>query len=171
MLLLALLSGCVPTDASPQPEPTPTFVAPYASDEEALAAAEEAYAEYVRVTGAVYGESLGDPADLSTVATGDHLDELVDALSRLEADEQYIVGEQTFDQVILQRYSRDESNSEVLAVYLCDDLSGLAIYSGGEKVGPEKPITPAQMQVVFDYSPESKSLLVSARDIWSSESC
>jgi len=170
-LLLALLSGCAPSDASPPPEPTSTFVAPYATDEEALAAAEEAYAEYVRVTGVVYSAELSDPAMLSTVASGDHLDELVQEHAELETENEFIAGAQTFDQVVLQRYSRDGSSREIIAVYLCDDLSKLEIVKDGIKFGPEKPLLPVTMQVVFDYSSLTQSLLVSARDIWSSEAC
>ena len=170
-LLLALLTGCAPSDAPPPPEPTATFVAPYASDEEALAAAEEAYAEYLRVSAAIHIKGLGDPASLSTIATGQHLAELLDEFDRLQAAQQYILGEQSFDEVMLQRYSRDGSTKEILAVYLCDDLSDLAIFQGDEKIGPPEPVAPALMQVVFDYSRDSKSLLVSTREIWSKASC
>jgi len=170
-LLLVLLSGCVSPGAATPPDPTATFVAPYATDEEALAAAEEAYAEYVRVSAAMHVKGLGDPESLSSIASGKHLAELLDEFDRLEAAEQYILGEQTFDQVVLQRYSRDGSTKEIVAVYLCDDLSKLAIYSSGGKVGPTEPIAPARMQVVFDYEPESESLLVSARDIWNKQKC
>lgn len=170
-LLLALLSGCAPSDASTPPEPTATFVAPYATDEEALAAAEEAYVEYLRVTGALYSEGQLDPVTLSSVASGEHLDELIDEFEKLEADGEYILGEQTFDQMVLQRYSKDGSAREIIAVYLCDDLSRLSFYSDGSKLGPAEPLAPAQMQVVFDYSMASETLLVSVRDIWSNKPC
>ncbi|MGV8912839.1 MAG: hypothetical protein ACOH14_09530 [Rhodoglobus sp.] len=171
LLLLALLSGCVPSDATTPPAPTATFVAPYATDEEALAAAEAAYAEYVRVLLESYRETTSDPSALYTVASGGHLKELLSEFDDRIEGGRYILGEQSFDQVVLQRYSRDSSTSEVIAVYLCDDLSELAIYKDGQKIAPDKPIPPATMQVVFDFSPDSNSLLVSARDIWSSQAC
>jgi hypothetical protein len=171
VLFLSLLSGCAPSDTSTPPEPTETFVAPYATDEEALAAAEEAYAAYVLATGVVYSEERGDPAILASVASGEHLDELLQERAELEAEYGYINGVQTFDHSVLQRYSRDGSPREVIAVYLCDDLSELEIFKDGIKFGPEEPLTPATMQVIFDYSPESDSLLVSSREIWSSEPC
>ncbi|EAR23854.1 hypothetical protein A20C1_13426 [marine actinobacterium PHSC20C1] len=170
-LLLALLSGCAPSDASTPPEPSSTFVAPYATDEEALAAAEEAYAEYVRVMRESYRPDASDPSALYTVASGGHLMELLSEFEDRVADGRYLLGTQSFDQIVLQRYSRDSSSSEMIAVYLCDDLSGLSIYRDGEKIAPDEPIPPTTMQVVFDFNPDSKSLLVSARDLWSSETC
>lgn len=170
-LLLVSLSGCAPSDATGLPEPTATFVAPYASDEEALAAAEAAYREYTRVTLASYREGSIDPAPLSTVASGDHLSELLLEFDERVADGRYILGESSFDQVVLQRYSRDSSPNEVIAVYLCDDLSRLSIHRNGQKIGPETPLPPMTMQVVFDISANSKTLRVSSRDIWSADAC
>jgi hypothetical protein len=170
-LIVAVLSGCAPSGPAIPPEPTATFVAPYATDEEALAAAEEAYAEYVRVLLESYRRDASGPSALHTVASGGHLKELLAEFEDRVAGDRYIIGEQSFDQMVLQRYSRDSSLSEVIAVYLCDDLSGLAIYQDGEKVAPIEPLPPTVVQVVFDYSPDSKSLLVSARDIWSDEPC
>jgi len=171
VLLLAGMSGCTTTDSVAPPEPTSTFVAPYATDEEALAAAEEAYAEYVNVVLASYREGVIDSSTLSDVASGDHLAELLDEFDERVADGRYIVGNESFDQVVLQRYSRDGSPSEIIAVYLCDDLSDLAIYRDGEKIGPNEPLTTMTMQVVFDLSIDRDALLVSARDIWDSEAC
>ncbi|MEV8253748.1 hypothetical protein AB0O95_07255 [Rhodoglobus sp. NPDC076762] len=168
--LVASLSGCVPSDPV-LPQPTSTFVAPYATDEEALAAAEEAYAEYTRVSLETYREGVTDPTALSSVASGEHLVELLEEFEERVADGRYLVGDESFDQVVLQRYSRDSSPNEVIAVYLCDDLSELSIYRDGEKIGPEAPVTAMTMQVVFDLSPDSNTLLVSARDIWSTDAC
>ncbi|MBH0083193.1 hypothetical protein [Salinibacterium sp. SWN167] len=170
-LLLATLSGCVPSESPTPAEPTTTFVAPYATDEEALAAAEEAYAEYTRVTLETYREGVTDPTALSSVASGEHLVELLEEFEERVADGRYLVGDESFNQVVLQRYSRDSSPNEVIAVYLCDDLSKLSIYREGEKIGPKAPVSAMTMQVVFDLSPDSNTLLVSARDIWSTDAC
>jgi len=168
---LALLSGCVPSDAATPPQPTPTFVAPYATDEEALAAAEEAYGEYVRVMREFYSEVPTDPAPIYEVASGEHLEDLLLEFDERAAKETYILGEQSFDQIVLQRYSHEGSTNEVIAVYLCDDLSGMSIYRHGEKIGPENPVLPSLTQVVFDFDENSDSLKVSARDLWESGSC
>ena len=171
VLLLASLSGCAPSGTPESPEPTATFVAPYATDEEALAAAEEAYAEYTRVMLASYRKGVTDPTPLSDVASGEHLAELLEEFEERVADGRYILGEESFDQMVLQRYSRDGARQEVIAVYLCDDLSELAIYRDGQKIGPEEPLSTMTMQVVFDLSSDSEALLVSSRDIWSTKAC
>jgi hypothetical protein len=59
LLTLAVLSGCSPT---PEPEPTPTPA--FASEEEAFAAAEETYGEYIEAVNArIAGESSPSPQD------------------------------------------------------------------------------------------------------------
>ena len=47
--VLAALSGCVQTTEKPTPTPTAAATPAFASDEEALAAAEKAYAAYLAV--------------------------------------------------------------------------------------------------------------------------
>ncbi|TQO19157.1 hypothetical protein FB472_0696 [Rhodoglobus vestalii] len=171
VLLLALLSGCVPTDASPQPEPTPTFVAPYASDEEALAAAEEAYAEYLRVINVTLRTAVVDEALFKSVAVGAELADAVSVYSRIAKEGKYSTADITFDQTSLQRYSTDGSPKELVTIYVCEDLSkAYLLDSDGNRV-KDQSVPPRIVQISFDYSVDQETLLLSDRQPWVETSC
>ncbi|MET1002316.1 MAG: hypothetical protein ABWZ15_10945, partial [Acidimicrobiia bacterium] len=69
MLLAALAaSGCAPEPAAPH-TPAPTSTPLFASDEEALAAAEEAYAAYQEVSDRILADGGSSPERLLDVAT------------------------------------------------------------------------------------------------------
>ncbi|HEU0180866.1 MAG TPA: hypothetical protein VFR16_01660, partial [Agromyces mariniharenae] len=74
--LALALAGCV---SAPTPTPTPTAAdtpAPiFASDEEALAAAETAYARFVEATTAVTNGGGASPDGLDSVASGEALED------------------------------------------------------------------------------------------------
>jgi hypothetical protein len=168
VLFLSLLSGCAPSDTSTPPEPTETFVAPYATDEEALAAAEEAYGEYLRVINFHLHESVLDEKQLGTVAVGAELAGAIESLARMSRDGQYAVGDATFSGMEFQRYSLDGSSSELVSVYLCEDLSEIQLFNSDGKAAGEDGIAPYTLQVTFDYSTEHGVLVVSDRIEWDS---
>ncbi|MGV8913027.1 MAG: hypothetical protein ACOH14_10485 [Rhodoglobus sp.] len=169
-LLLALLSGCVPSDAATSPDPTPTFVAPYATDEEALEAAEAAYAEYVRVINFHLHEGVVDNGLLAAVAVGAELDGLIESHTRLSQNGTRSVGDVKFDDVTLQRYSKDGSHHEIIVIYVCENLSGVYLVGpDGERI-VEDDFGTELVQVTFDLTDDQNFLLVSDRNPWG-ESC
>jgi hypothetical protein len=171
VLLLVLLSGCAPSDASTPPEPTATFVAPYATDEEALAAAEEAYAEYVRVINVTLRTAVVDKALLESVAVGAELEDAIDVYSRLASEGKHSTADITFDQSSLQRYSRDGSPKELVTIYACEDLSKAYLLDSSGKRVKDEDVPPRMVQVSFDYSTEQEKLLLSDRQLWKQTQC
>ncbi|MBH0117698.1 hypothetical protein I6E52_12690 [Salinibacterium sp. NG253] len=171
VLLLVLLSGCVPSDATTPPEPAATFVAPYATDEEALAAAEEAYAEYLAAINKALRTGDIDTSAFEAVATGTELSGAIDVYSQIAAEGKRSTADITFDQAVLQRYSRDGSPSEVITIYACENLSkAFLVDESGERVR-EDDIPPRTMQLTFDLSPDNDSLLLSDRQVWDDAPC
>ena len=57
----ALLAGCLPTDPPVTPPPTSDLEPVFASDEEALAAAEEAYGAYLAAADEILSSGGADP--------------------------------------------------------------------------------------------------------------
>ncbi|MGV8859094.1 hypothetical protein [Rhodoglobus sp.] len=170
-LLLTLLSGCAPPDAAAPPQPTSTFVAPYATDEEALAAAEEAYAEYVRVINVTLRNAAVDEVLLESVAVGAELEDAIAVYSRLASEGKHSTSDITFDQVELQRYSRDGSAKELVTIYVCEDLSkAFLVDASGSRV-KDDDVPPRIVQVSFDYSPSDKKLFLSDRQPWKQSPC
>ena len=59
--VLFALAGCVPSDSQPSAAPSPSATPVFASDAEALAAAEKAYAAYLKVSDEIANDGGKDP--------------------------------------------------------------------------------------------------------------
>ncbi len=69
------LTGCVDGDRLPTLPPTPTSTPIFASEEEALAAAEEAYAAYLEMSNLISSEGGVEPERIAPFVTADQLAE------------------------------------------------------------------------------------------------
>lgn len=168
--VVLLLSGCVPTspDASPTPSPTPAPV--FASEEEALAAAEEAYAAYLAVSNAVFADGGAHPERLESVATGEFLTDEIAGFERVRENGWRSVGLTTYRNVVLQTYS-ELDRVGVVGIYVCEDVSAVDVIdsAGVSVVSSARPDT-TTLQVLFDLS-ASDGLLISSREAWSNDPC
>lgn len=172
VLLLVVLSGCTPSDAIAPPEPTATFVAPYATDEEALAAAEAAYAEYTRISGEILRDGGKDAERIFEIAVGDFAQENFDGMENLEERGGYSTGVATFDQVELQRYSATGGDREIITIYVCHDVSAVDVLdSAGVSVVPDDRLDRSRMEATFDFDRLSNSLKISSRENWPDPEC
>ncbi|GAA3872004.1 hypothetical protein GCM10022381_13830 [Leifsonia kafniensis] len=170
LLLIAsvlVVSGCASAPA-PVPSETPTAAAPvFASDEEALAAATEAYAAYqVMIDQALAADEI-DTTRFGDVLTGDAL------RSELETADMYTtrgyrsIGTSKFDSLRIQSI---DLNSRVpgMSTYLCSDVSDVDVVNyKGESVVPTTRADRFPIVVEFLPSdPTSKRLLVSSSESW-----
>jgi len=172
VLLLVVLSGCTPSDAITSPEPTATFVAPYATDEEALAAAEAAYAEYTRISGEILKSGGADPERLSDVAVGSYLKTSIESFNEQRAAGHIGSGDSSVKSIELQRYSALGPGQEIITVYLCEDLSQVKVVdSNGDSVVSPSRGDSILLQVTFDFVEASDMLKVSGSEKWSDSSC
>lgn len=172
VLLLALLSGCTPSDAITPPQPTATFVAPYATDEEALAAAEVAYAEYSRVSDEVLIDGGAGADRLASVAIGDFLETSMEEMSDFEANGYSAVGTTSSSNFVLQRYSPGAGPIDIIAVYLCSDVSGTDVLdaAGASLVEGDRDDV-STFQVTFTLVEPGTQLLVADQLLWKSGEC
>lgn len=130
-LMLGMLSAC-----TPDPEPTPTKTTLFASEEEAFAAAEETYREYMAVYTSL---DVSDPRAYETTqpyVTGPYAAADREGLSRLYADNLTRTGESV---VVSFRGVEFNAPDEVIA-RTCDDVSETDILdsSGKSVVSPER---------------------------------
>ena len=166
--VLFALAGCVPSaphsSAAPSASATPVF----ASDAEALAAAEKAYAAYE----AAVDESLqaGRDMGLSSVATGAALANAVSSVSSFISKNQTQRGRSKVTRVTdadLSALRVPGGPSESAQIYACLDISAVMVL---DSVGRE--VTGANEQKVFPtlvgltWIPRSRKLLVSEETVW-----
>ena len=153
------LVGCTTPDPTPTPPPTSDATPVFASDEEALAAAEEAYGEYLATVDAIFADGGADPERLLKFVTRDQyevdlqgFDQLRDAGLRGTGTAAFVLSFQSFD----------ASTGDVTA-YSCDDLSETDVIdaSGKSVVGAEREVL-----VPYEVSFSGMPLRIASRTIW-----
>jgi hypothetical protein len=168
--LILTMTGC--GDPPPPVTPTPTSSAApvFASDEEALAAAEESYRAYTEVADQIFHEGGADPDRLTAVATGDFLDASIAGFENVREKGWHSIGHSTFDSLELQRI--DSSPSGIVSAYLCGDVSGVEVVDsdGVSVVAADRPDR-TYFEVIFDLDVATGRLLVASRQVWGDGKC
>ncbi|MCY7325567.1 MAG: hypothetical protein LH605_05475, partial [Microbacteriaceae bacterium] len=103
-LAVFALSGCFAAAPVEPPAAAATADPVFASEEEALAAATEAYAAYLALGSQVANEGGADPERMAEVATGTAYQQELEVFASIRSDMLRGVGEQTFDTVRMQSY-------------------------------------------------------------------
>ena len=105
-----------------QPPPTPSVEPLFASDEEALAAAEEAYAAYLAMSDEIAGDGGADPERIAPFVTTERLRDELDSVRRLLARTGFTQsGATTFDP--LTASSSVDDGAARSSFYACWDAS------------------------------------------------
>lgn len=165
-VLALALSGCIGApDPTPTPSP-PTSAAPiFASDEEALAAAEAAYERFLKASTAVTNDGGADAARLDAVATGRVLNEERDAATRFQDQGIRTRGVVEFRVEDLQAVEADSSGASI-TLYVCDNLRGLDVLDAdGNSLVVEGRVVDVPYTVAVEGA-DADSLKVSERELW-----
>lgn len=150
------LVGCLPDTPAPSP-PAPTSSAPlFATDEEALAAAEEVYREYLAAT-----DGSPDLDRLAAIATADWLDYERESVDLANEKGLHSVG--NTELVSLSIRQRDSDRFEA---YACVDVSAVRVLdSSGADVTPAS--RPQQPQLLVSFVTRDNGLLIDGSQLWS----
>ncbi|MEO8094921.1 MAG: hypothetical protein ABI632_08310 [Pseudolysinimonas sp.] len=105
----------------------------FASDEEALAAAEEVYGRYLDVSDSVGASGWNDMSGLESVARDDALSDATRSAAEYAAKGWRQVGVTTFDSMVLQQSRDTGAGSIALVVYVCLDVTAADIVDKGGK--------------------------------------
>jgi hypothetical protein len=167
-----LLFSCAGCAEEPTPQPTsnsPTAAAPvFASDEEALAAATEAYANYLDVADAIVREGGANASRITPYVSERLAASELESFASLRERNLRGVGESSYSNFTLQQTSLGGTGTNVVSAYVCSDLSGTDVIdeNGQSVVSPgRKAKTP--YEVTFDVSPDDpQALVVASITIW-----
>jgi len=160
-VLLLLLAGCIPKQERPEPTPTPVF----ASEEEALAAAEEAYAAYLAISDLIASEGGADPERLAPYVTEDWLSHEINSFDQFRESGNHLQGFSDLISVDLQQYS----DRKVLVLTCVSYLQAPIYDADGQNVTPIDRPDRASLTTSFDV--REGALLVSGSDIALAQSC
>lgn len=162
-----LLGGCTDSPApSPSPAPSQSAAPIFASDEEALAAAVEAYERYLAVSTAVSNDGGTEPDRLAAVAMGRALDEEIVAAKDLQDQGVRTVGTVGFRVKELQSYIAGNGARAEIVVYLCEDLRSLDVLdASGESLVAEGRVVDIPYTVAVSAD-GTNDLKVSEKELW-----
>ena len=168
-LIACSVAGCLPLDPAPVPTIAPTGTPLFSSDEEALAAAEEAYAAYLAVSDQIAQDGGANPDRLAAVAGSELAITEKTGYSELQNAGLRTVGSTKFFGATLQRFEAESTDGrDVVTVYLCSDVSGVDVLdtAGNSVVSPDRPpLTP--FEVSFDLANSARAaLVVSRKEPW-----
>lgn len=167
-LVVTVLAGCA---ASPVPSFTPSATtdaaAPmFASDEEALAAAEEAYAAYLAASDAILADGGRSPEAMRDFATGQALEYELTGAADFLARSLRATGETKFTTYRLQSVRSSSRWAVEVGLYVCDDLSDVDLVDavGESQALPNRPVhIPYYISIVGDVRSD---LRVAEKTIW-----
>ncbi|MCU1447557.1 hypothetical protein, partial [Cryobacterium sp.] len=158
------LAGCAEaaTSAPTSSPPTPTPV--FASDEEALAAATAAYANYLKLSSVVAHDGGADARRMSDVSTGEALETEIRSLEGMAEAGTVGVGELSYDKFTMQSA---ELSSGSLTAYVCLDVSATDVLDiSGESVLSDSRVDRLPLEVAFAFDKDDQQLLVERTRIW-----
>ncbi len=167
--LALALAGCV---GAPAPTPTPTSAGTpepiFASDEEALAAAEAAYARFIEATTTVTNRGGASPEGLDSVASGDALEDERAAAARFREQGLRTTGTVSFRVDDVQSIAVD-TNAVEITLYVCDDLRQVDLLnSAGDSLVVEGRVVDVPYTVVVAGA-DAEELRGAERDLWTRE--
>ena len=164
-VLALALSGCVGAPPAPTPSPSTPAEPIFASDEEALAAAEEAYARFLLTSTAVTNDGGADAERLDAVATGLVLDDERSAAKRFREQGLRTVGVVDFRVEDVQSVMADSGGASI-ALYVCDDLRGLDLLDAdGNSLVVDGRVVDVPYTVAVEGA-DADSLKVSEKELW-----
>ncbi|MFC4137471.1 MULTISPECIES: hypothetical protein [unclassified Microbacterium] len=163
VLALGLLAGCAPT-----PEPKPTKTAAFASDEEAFAAAEETYQDYI---GALNNVKFEDPTTFThafELSRGELNASDREYLSSMHAESYSRTGSTVVGSFEGDSYAASEGTIHATT---CIDVSDVDIVDedGASVVSPDRP-NAYRMAVVFEID-EDRILVTESSPTEDLDSC
>ena len=169
--LALVLTGCVGSPA-PSPSPTPSEAAPvFASDEEALAAAVEAYELYSAASKSVTDDGGVEPERVDPYVTESLATALHEEFAAFRESGVRSTGPLATDTESLVEWSQ-EGDSAAVSIYFCRDVSGVRVVdTAGKDVTPadREERVPSQAFLV-STSKEPETLIVDGIDRWSGDS-
>jgi hypothetical protein len=168
--LVALVCGCTPTGPKSTPPPvSPTSEAPFASDKEALAAAQATYEEFMTIANQIMADGGASPERLDAITSPAVAAFEKQGFVKLVGRDLKIGGGSVVIAAILQSYRPTAPDGRgILVGYFCVDGSGVTVVdASGASVLDESVPALTAFEVSFDLiERDPPRLVVSSKNAW-----
>ncbi|WP_193508908.1 hypothetical protein [Cryobacterium sp. BB736] len=157
-----LLAGCVPNEPTVTARP-PAVDPVFASDEEALAAAVEAYERYLSAFDLIASEGGHDPERIASTVTEAGLPGMLQTFAEMRDASKRTEGATRFDSPELQSYFEEPPGTAVVVIYVCVDRSDIRVLPSGAANQSER----RTFEVTLASSESDSSILLLERsELW-----
>ena len=156
------LAGCSAQEPVQKPAATSTEEKPiFASDEEALAAAEAAYANYLQVSDQISRDGGANPERLKGLVTESQFANEVQNYNEYSSSGLHSIGTSTFDSFHV--FNSDIQN---FSAYLCVDVSETKVLSAQDvEVTPTERINRWPLTVTFAFD-SNRNVYIAGTETW-----
>ncbi|PWC05211.1 hypothetical protein [Agromyces badenianii] len=164
--LALLLSGCTSGDPAPSPTSSPDAAEPiFASDEEALAAAVEAYEAYISVAAEIGEDGGSHPERVLSVVSDEYSTDAIAEYENLASHGYRVVGRSTIDTTSLVDRTTNGPTTEV-TIYGCVGVGTTRVLdSTGRDITPADRDEKVPLVLVFE-GPDKHRLTLAKSDLW-----
>ncbi len=166
-LVAVLLTGCV--EPAPVISPTAAPGEPvFASEEEALAAAEEVFAKYLEASTQMAASGGVDMTPFDGLLTERQLADETETAASLVERGWHLEGDLDYYGFAPQQIDLANPRSAYIQAYVCLDLQGVAYFNeAGEDQSAVDHAPSSPLEVVFVSAPnDSTTLLIDLADTW-----
>jgi hypothetical protein len=170
LMTVAALGAC--TQPSPEPSrstaPTVKHTPAFASDADALKAATDAYAAYLKMSDTIFSQGGINPERIGPFVSKAMETRESSGYREFEKRGWKSTGTSTFDNVKVQQI--DSVDRVPITLYLCLDVSGVDVVDAdGQSVVSEERPDRSPVVAVFDLREGSRQLVVDSVDPWSGD--
>jgi hypothetical protein len=166
---VALVAGCSPSEPLSKRVSEPTTTLPFANDEEALAAAQETYEEFMAIANVVIVEGGAYPERIDDIATAAVATVEKEGFADFAARNLSISGSSIVRSATLQSYTPQAQDGQaIVKAYFCIDISAVDVVdkTGTPVANTTRPDT-TPFEITFDLIETSPPrLVVSAKNVW-----
>jgi len=165
-----LLAGCTGDDPIVLPGPDPTTAPVFATDEDALAAAEVAFGEYLRASAEISVPDGLEPDTVRPFVTEDYFEEVLASFEKYRAENRFTEGVPNVTEATLQQYQDPMTGPAQVVVYLCLDISEARVVDDvGNDITPADRVDRVPLEVNFVTNQRTETLLVDSSEPWTGE--
>ena len=161
--IVAVALAACSTQATPKPESTQAASEKplFATDEEALAAAQAAYANYLEVSDQIARDGGANPERLKGLVSDQLFQESKSVFENYSSKSLEVLGSTSFDSLHVS-----EITNQTASYYVCLDVSGTHILSA-DGVDQTPTNRPARVPILFVLQNSGDLLTIESSEVWS----